>query len=143
MGDGAFSDCAALTRAVFLYEKPEGTAGEAASAFELGANVFSGCVQLSDVQLPASLESLPDGLFSGCVQLADVSIPEGVTKLGEACFLNCESLRLRALPEGLKSLGARAFAGCRAMGEPDRAGRRGARFRTRRFPAASRCGRFR
>ncbi|MCI7027222.1 MAG: leucine-rich repeat domain-containing protein, partial [Clostridiales bacterium] len=71
VGDGAFLDCAALTRAAFLYEKPEGTAGEAASAFELGANVFSGCVQLSDVQLPASLESLPDGLFSGCVQLAD------------------------------------------------------------------------
>ena len=50
--------------------------------------------------------------FSGCSELTSIDIPEGVTKIDEWAFEVCKGLEFIEFPNSLVSIGRWAFAGC-------------------------------
>lgn len=60
----------------------------------------------------SKLPQISTELFSGCVALTDVNIPEGVTLIGEKAFFDCGSLTTINIPEGTKEIGYQAFFQC-------------------------------
>lgn len=54
--------------------------------------VFSGCTNLKDVNLPASIREIRQEAFSGCSALQLIEIPKSCTVLGASTFYNCTAL---------------------------------------------------
>ncbi len=59
------------------------------------------------------------GCFSGCSNLTTIEIPESVTEIGDWAFMGCSKLTGVVLPEGLKILGSGAFTGCESLIEEE------------------------
>lgn len=108
----------------------------------INSSAFSGCSELTAVELPESLETIGQLAFSGCARLGEIRIPAKVTDIGRSAFFNCQALtnasvfakigklpenifsycrRLRNvdLPEGLADIGDMAFRGCRSLPKID------------------------
>ena len=78
----------------------------------IGANAFSNCNSLKEINIPSSVTSIGYGAFSGCTNLAKVNIPEGVTSIEGCTFYNCTNLTNVNIPEGVTSIGESAFFDC-------------------------------
>lgn len=76
----------------------------------VGNSSFSGCTQLEEVTLPASLEQIGESAFANSPELVRVTLPEGVTELGAYAFSGCTGLTSVGLPAGLKSIGSQTFS---------------------------------
>ncbi|MGN0184037.1 MAG: leucine-rich repeat protein [Aristaeellaceae bacterium] len=76
---------------------------------------FEGCVNLKQVKLPSTLETLSDSSFAGCTSLTEIQIPTGVTNIGSRCFQGCTGLTEIVLPANLKWLSFGAFEGCTGL----------------------------
>lgn len=63
----------------------------------------------------SSVTTIPANCFSGCTNLSKINIPETVTSVGGNAFQNCISLTTMHLPHGLKTLGLWAFNSCSAL----------------------------
>ena len=108
----------------------------------IGDGVFSDCVMLKTLRLPAGLIDIADNVFADCSSLESVSLPgslaekemsdvfpssydkirsivicEDATKIGDRAFAGCKSLKTIILPERMMSIGARAFSGCDSLTE--------------------------
>ena len=106
----------------------------------IGSHAFSGCVYLTNIEIPSgvllvdngafrccNIQSihLPDGLtkigdsaFSECQRLESITIPDKVTTIGygiNGMFYNCYSLQTVILGNGVTSLGESAFWGCKNL----------------------------
>lgn len=68
---------------------------------------------LVTVNLPndGSIVQIYSGAFSGCTQLSQIQIPEGVQIIGQGTFSNCYSLTSITFPSTLISIGSNAFSG--------------------------------
>ena len=75
----------------------------------IGANAFSNCNSLKEINIPSSVTSIGYGAFSGCTNLAKVNIPEGVTSIEGCTFYNCTNLTNVNIPKGVTSIGGLAF----------------------------------
>ena len=75
----------------------------------IGANAFSNCNSLKEINIPSSVTSIGEYAFSGCTNLAKVNIPEGVTSIGEQAFYDCTNLTKVNIPEGVTSIGDYTF----------------------------------
>ena len=53
--------------------------------------------------------------FSSCTNLTDINLPEGIKKIGDEPFLGCTNLTLITLPEGIKEIGYGAFRSCNQL----------------------------
>lgn len=56
-------------------------------------NLFVGKEHITDIILPRSLDSIPQGAFAGCKNLQRLTIPIGVTAILEGTFVGCDSLQ--------------------------------------------------
>ena len=105
----------------------------------IGRNAFSGCKQLSDVFLPASVTKLGNYAFFGCIGLGKIDLPDNIENLGQftfwgsgltdikipqsvmeidyGTFYYCEKLTSVDLPKGLAKIGDDAFVGCINLAE--------------------------
>ena len=85
---------------------------------EIGANAFSGCLNLSHVNFSegSALVSIEDGAFAFC-DFDSFSLPEGLSHLGKKVFLSCDALERIRIPEGIKELGDALFKNCSALEE--------------------------
>ena len=79
---------------------------------DIGMNAFSGCSKLTNIILPESITTLEDRVFSNCSSLNSIIIPNSVTSIGDNVFNNCNSLRTITLSNTLKSLGDNVFNYC-------------------------------
>ncbi|MBR4858139.1 MAG: leucine-rich repeat protein, partial [Clostridia bacterium] len=72
---------------------------------------------LTEITLPASLETLGCDSFRGCTNLKTVTFEEGsnLSKIGRAAFEGCISLTNIVLPEKLETIEYSAFEGCAAL----------------------------
>lgn len=52
---------------------------------------FYGCVGLTSIEIPNTVQVLGDEAFNGCIHLGNVKIPDSVTKIGTELFKNCSS----------------------------------------------------
>ena len=83
----------------------------------VGAYSFYGAKNLTQVELPDTLERIEYYAFYGCHTLPEIRIPEGVTYIGRIAFESCWSLERATIPESLQYLGENAFAYCRSLKE--------------------------
>ena len=73
---------------------------------------FSGCENLSSVEIPASLTHIGDSAFERCVSLCSIVIPDGVNFVGKSAFISCVSLEKINIPSKVKTLSAHVFHQC-------------------------------
>ncbi|MBE6564533.1 MAG: hypothetical protein E7655_04605 [Ruminococcaceae bacterium] len=105
IGAGAFTSCYELER----LSLPN-------SLREMGESAFSVCYKkLTEINFPASLETVPDYAFSSCEALTSITLPDSVTQIGKNAFSNCLALKTVALPAALTKIGANAFSTCLAL----------------------------
>ena len=80
------------------------------------ASMFSGCPQLTEVQLPDGVTKIGAYAFSGCTSLTTVKVPESVTSIGESAFNQCSNLENLNLPAGITSMECKyTFNGCKKL----------------------------
>lgn len=83
---------------------------------QLGIAVFQNCKQLSAVTFRTeSLQAVPEQMFAGCTQLQQIQLPVSVTEIRSSAFEACTSLTAVQLPEHLVSIGMRAFISCESL----------------------------
>lgn len=80
----------------------------------IGEGAFNYCDYLKSVRLPTGLEKIPGGIFSGCLSLSNVVIPAGVKSIGDRAFYY-SGLTAVHLPPGATSIGTGAFQLCGRM----------------------------
>lgn len=80
------------------------------SCLSLGYNLFDHN-PLIHATLPEDITTIPEGIFSGCYYLSDVNIPARVDSIKRLAFSGCAFTEIH-LPEGLIYIGEAAFSGC-------------------------------
>lgn len=102
IGDFAFVDLTSLETIVIP-----------AATDELGASVFRGCKGLLSASFASgsTISEIPGSFFDGCVKLSEVTIPETVQTVGEHAFSNCQALGEFDFTH-IVSIGMGAFNAC-------------------------------
>jgi len=77
----------------------------------IGAEAFSGCVNLRALICPPSLSEIGPAAFMGCSSLRRAVLSEAQTEISDGCFLECESLNELRFSSKLKSVGSLALQG--------------------------------
>ena len=83
----------------------------------IGANAFSNCNSLKEINIPSSVTSIGDRAFEGCNNLSEITIPSSVTSIGEQAFYDCTNLTKVNIPEGVTSIGDYTFYECKSLSE--------------------------
>ncbi len=112
LGDGAFADCFLLT---------EVTIPDTTKLTTIGAEMFSGCENLSTLNLPAtsnSLSSFGESAFSNCAFTSFV-VPDYITDLGESAFSGNSYLTSFTLGLGITTIPDSAFESTGLTSLPD------------------------
>ena len=79
----------------------------------IGNNVFRGCNNLVEVEIPENVAYLGKQAFSSCPYLQSVKITSvTTTSIGESAFATALSLTSLTLPPNLTTIGSQAFFGC-------------------------------
>lgn len=78
-------------------------------------NAFSGCVKITEVNIPASIVDVGNNAFDGCDALKKVTFAGSSVTIDNATFNNCSSLESVILPSALKKIPERMFYGCRKL----------------------------
>lgn len=84
---------------------------------DVGYAAFSGCLNLTTLELPDKLTQVPDRLFKGCVNLSRIILPQSINAIGSEAFASCSSLVSITIPEKVKKIGASAFESCTYLNE--------------------------
>lgn len=92
-----------------------------ASVETIASSAFSECDQLESVTFAegSALTSLGRSAFAGCSSLQEITIPKGVTKFNEHTFNGCTSLKKIAFEKGsqIQNIGDRGMLGCTSLEE--------------------------
>ncbi len=134
IGDGAFAFCTGLTgfivdsgnslffsRDGLLFEYDEliqcpagypGTEVSLSDVDRIRAYAFSGCHDLSSIDIPYTVNMIGKAAFEDCSALRYVQIPKGVAQIPEDTFSGCTALARVDISKCLEAVGARAFSGC-------------------------------
>lgn len=100
VGPNAFSKCSLLKSVTF-----------GSNMIYIGG--FDECINLTSVEIPASVLILENGAFRGCTALESVTFPEdsSLALIDLGAFQDCTSLKELHLPASLQGIGERPFAG--------------------------------
>ncbi|MBB2181803.1 leucine-rich repeat domain-containing protein [Lachnospiraceae bacterium MD1] len=79
---------------------------------DIGANAFSGCVNLKKAELDGGITKIGKDAFWQCGKLEGIRLPSGLTYLGAGAFSQCVSITEIDLPKGVKRIYPNTFAGC-------------------------------
>ena len=67
---------------------------------------------LTELTVPASVETVKPYAFSNCAELKNVTLESGITSIGESAFGGCKDLEKITIPESVASVGNGAFNKC-------------------------------
>ena len=77
----------------------------------IGNRAFLGCSGLTSITIPNSVTSIGNGAFSSCTGLTSITIPNSVTSIGYGAFHSCTGLTSITIPNSVTSIGNGAFSG--------------------------------
>ena len=78
----------------------------------IGHKAFSGCSELSIVDLPSNLSFIFDETFKNCSNLTSITLPDNVSIIDSEAFSDCTSLESVIFPSHLSTISERAFYRC-------------------------------
>ena len=81
----------------------------------IGEAAFGWCESLTSITIPSSVTSIGEGAFWGCDNLTSITIPSSVTSIGDVAFYDCESLTSITIPSSVTSIGPETFCGCKSL----------------------------
>ena len=120
IGNKAFAGCSSLTTIVVESGNQKyDSRGNCNAIIETSTNtLISGC---SVTVIPASVTSIGDYAFSGCMNLTSIDIPASVTSIGHSAFYSCSSLTSVdfGANSALTSIGGMAFYSCTSLTSVD------------------------
>ena len=90
-----------------------------ATTTEIGGYAFYYCSGLSTLNLPSTTTEIGEYAFSGCYNIQNFIVPEQVTVLNKGVFEGCLTLFNIVLPDGLKIIGDEAFSDCQYLNAPE------------------------
>ena len=103
IGDGLFQGCYNLTKVVI----PEGIK-------VIPQFMFFNCKSLTDLTLPASVETIEANAFKLCA-FEKLTLPQSLQTIGSDAFNSCKALTTIVLPQGLKVVEGGAFRDCQQL----------------------------
>lgn len=59
----------------------------------IAAEAFAGCVNLTSVTIPSSVNTIEYGAFRGCMALQQMVVPASVGRVEEGAFARCDAMR--------------------------------------------------
>ena len=68
----------------------------------IGAETFSGCSALEDIEIPEGIFSVDAYAFYMADGLKKITLPESLAFIGEHAFDRCDSLTSITIPEGVR-----------------------------------------
>lgn len=74
----------------------------------IGDSAFAG-FSFTQLYIPDNITSLGAYVFEGCSNLSNVNLPEGITEIGEGLFSLCTSLKNIIIPKSVTTIGSYAF----------------------------------
>lgn len=77
----------------------------------LGQSTFWGCSSLISIHLPDSLKSIGYGVFRDCLSLKSINIPNTVTSIGDDAFQG-SGITSASIPSSVTYIGSGAFSSC-------------------------------
>ena len=116
IGGYAFSGCSSLVRTNYT-----GSIGDwcnikfgnsDANPICYSDNFYINDVEIKDLIIPNSVDSIHNYAFYGCDALTSVTIPNSVTTIGHFAFDGCDSLSYVSIGSGVTSIGGCAFYDC-------------------------------
>jgi len=78
-------------------------------------SAFENCIKLVKIDLPVGIQYIDDNLFSGCTNLEQIMIPDSVETISYRAFSGCEKLSSISLPDSVKEIGRSAFQDCSTL----------------------------
>ena len=101
IGSSAFSGCSNLTE-VHITDLAAWCGIDfgsyEANPLYLAHALYLGRELVTDLIIPAGVESIADYVFAGCSSLTSVFVPDEVTSIGEGAFKGCDALETMTLP---------------------------------------------
>lgn len=84
------------------------------SVIKIGQNGFTGCSDMTSVEIPTSVSLIKPLAFCECIGLKSIAIPESVTAIGKLAFGKCRKLESVDLTNAnsLTMIGDSAFYSC-------------------------------
>lgn len=82
----------------------------------IGYDAFLNCENMTQVQIPSTVESIAAGAFHN-TGITGVVIPEGISELEGATFAFCKKLTAVAIPDSVEIIQSNVFLGCTALKE--------------------------
>ena len=76
---------------------------------------FCNCAQLTDIDIPDTVESLNYAAFSNCTALKNGNLGKGITDISNYAFSGCSSLASITIPDNVTNIGWEAFSGCSSL----------------------------
>lgn len=80
----------------------------------IGEGAFSGCKNLTDIELPSTITEIKSYTFAWS-GLKFIEIHNFITKIGERAFSNCTNLTTIEMSENIEEIGNYAFAWCTSL----------------------------
>ena len=81
----------------------------------IGESAFAGCVLPAKLVLPDSLTETGENVFAGCDSLQEVYIGKGLKIIQSGVFQMCEGLTYVYLPQGVEMIGHATFRDCSSL----------------------------
>ena len=79
------------------------------------AGAFVGCIGLTQVHFPQSMDYIQEEAFAGCTGLTQIHFPESLTTIDDGAFMGCTGLTQVHFPQSIDYIGDSAFKGCTAL----------------------------
>lgn len=127
IGDGAFSNCAALTsitipnsitnigKTAFYMCRTLVSLNIPNSVTTIDEDAFKYCMELTSITIGSGVKTIGNRAFSCCFKLPSVNIPDNVTDIGDQAFSSGEKLTSVTIGNGVTSIGADAFSKCTVL----------------------------